>query len=291
MKKRTWTAASSGSAALALVVTGASLGHARRSFAVPVLLLTALAVLAVLPSAAQAQPEGAAAKPKATAPSDVATVQKELVAITREILDSVSAGKGKEVWTRYLLPDCIIADSFGHIGTRAEIVGQLPAQPSPANHLEIANPTVRVDGDTAILSYDLTERQDVYGQAVVERFHTTDTYVRRDGAWRVLSSQGTQLAAGEPPVGRAHPESYASLVGTYRIAPEITYTVTREGDHLFGQRNGRPKEELLPETPDVFFRRGIPGQRIFDRDESGKVVRMIDRQAGQDLVWARVEKP
>ncbi|HEY0782166.1 MAG TPA: DUF4440 domain-containing protein [Thermoanaerobaculia bacterium] len=264
MTKTLWTA----------VLAGASL-----------LLTTALAA----PLTAQpAPPASSANRPAAATAGDNAAVQKELLAITRELLASVATGKGKEVWDRYLLPECLIADSSGQISSRDEVVAQFPTQPAPPGKYDVDNPVARVNGDVAVLSYDLTEHQDVFGQAIAQRFHATDTYVHRDGIWRILSSQGTQLAV-EPPVGRAHPESYAAYVGTYRIGPDITYTVTRDGDHLYGERKGQPKEELLPETPDVFFRRGLPGRRIFDRDASGKVTRMLDRKEGQDLVWARVE--
>ena len=77
-------------------------------------------------------------------------------------------------------------------------------------------------------------------------------------------------------------------VGRYDLSPSVSFTVTREGDRLYGQRTGRPKQELLPETDTVFFNAGAPRTRkIFVRDAAGKVVRIdIDK----DLIGYRPEK-
>jgi len=58
-------------------------------------------------------------------------------------------------------------------------------------------------------------------------------------------------------------------------------TITREGDALFSQRGERPKEQLFPESPGVFFRKGVEGRRIF-RDGL-----LIDRRNNQDIVWKK----
>ena len=72
--------------------------------------------------------------------------------------------------------------------------------------------------------------------------------------------------------------------------PQVTYTVTREGDRLFGQRSGRAKEELLPLCTDMFYRRGVwRGEKVFERGAQGRVVRMLDRRENNDLVWEKVK--
>jgi hypothetical protein len=66
------------------------------------------------------------------------------------------------------------------------------------------------------------------------------------------------------------------------------YTIRREGDRLFEQRTGRNKEELLPLCADTFYRKGVwRGEKVFARDDKGKVVRMLDRRENNDLVWKK----
>ncbi|MEW6738001.1 MAG: hypothetical protein AB1489_42380, partial [Acidobacteriota bacterium] len=73
-------------------------------------------------------------------------------------------------------------------------------------------------------------------------------------------------------------------------APSVTYTVIREGDKLIGQRTGRSKEELLPANETTFFRKGtVRGEKIFVKDEKGRVVQMIDRRDNNDLVWKKIK--
>jgi hypothetical protein len=44
-------------------------------------------------------------------------------------------------------------------------------------------------------------------------------------------------------------------------------TVSREGAQLYAKRGDAPKTLLQPESPDLFFRSGIEGRRLFRRDE------------------------
>jgi hypothetical protein len=81
-----------------------------------------------------------------------------------------------------------------------------------------------------------------------------------------------------------------AYVGQYQLAANVVYTITREGDKLFGQRSGRAKEELLALCADTFYRKGVwRGEKIFERDAKGKVVRMLDRRENNDLVWSKIK--
>jgi hypothetical protein len=81
-----------------------------------------------------------------------------------------------------------------------------------------------------------------------------------------------------------------AYVGQYQIAPDVSYAITREGDKLFGQRTGRAKEELLPLAADVLYRKGVwRGEKVFERDAQGKVIRLLERRENNDLVWKKVK--
>ena len=64
------------------------------------------------------------------------------------------------------------------------------------------------------------------------------------------------------PIGKADPKKFADFIGTYELAPGQTRSVTGEGDKLFVERNGK-KEQLLPETSELFFRKGVEGRILF----------------------------
>jgi len=67
-------------------------------------------------------------------------------------------------------------------------------------------------------------------------------------------------------------------------------TITREGGKLYSRRGAGQRTELLPESPDLFFRAEIEGRRLFHRDASGRVDSLIDRRNNEDLIWKRVQQ-
>ena len=57
-------------------------------------------------------------------------------------------------------------------------------------------------------------------------------------------------------------------------------------DNLYLERNGK-KEQLFPETCDLFFRKGVEGRILFRYDKDGKVDALIDRRNNEDVVWRK----
>jgi hypothetical protein len=64
--------------------------------------------------------------------------------------------------------------------------------------------------------------------------------------------------------------------------------VTAEGDRLFIERNGK-KEQLLPETSEIFFRKGVEGRILFRYADTGKLDALIDRRNNEDVIWRKTK--
>lgn len=206
--------------------------------------------------------------------------------MTQELLDAVAPGN-KAVWDRYLAPECIYAAEDGRTLTKAQLLEELSPLPSGyKGSIRVANPQVRVHGDTAVITYDAMEDLEIHGQALATRFHTTDTWLRRDGRWRMIASQ-VSVIPSEPKAVTVDPRILDAYVGTYTLAPGVEYKVRREGNRLIGQRTGRPEEELFARDEWTFFRKGSRGEKVFVRGSGGKVQRLIDRRDNNDLVWRR----
>jgi hypothetical protein len=62
-----------------------------------------------------------------------------------------------------------------------------------------------------------------------------------------------------------------------------------DGDQLYAQRSGRPRELLIPEAPPIFFRKGVEGRVLFRFGNDGKVDALIDRRNNEDIVWKKVQ--
>ena len=214
--------------------------------------------------------------------TDSATVA-QLIQQTQELFDAVAPGN-QEPWKKYYADDCIFADEKGRLFDKAKLVADIT--PLPAGYsgaIKIENIQGRTIGDTAVLRYDVNETETVFGQELHARYHTTDTWLRRNNGWQIIASQ-THRYYEDPAIGQADLKKFAKFIGIYELAPGQTRMVTAEGDKLFVERRGK-KEQLFPETSEIFFRKGVEGRILFHYGPTGAVDSLIDRRNNEDVVW------
>jgi hypothetical protein len=219
--------------------------------------------------------------------ADVPITQDELVRRTQVLYDAIIFGN-QGPWKKYFADDCIFADEKGRVFDKSKLVADIT--PLPAGYsgtIKIANAQSRIIGNTAILSYDADEIETIFGQNLKARYHVTDTWLQRNGNWQIIASQAHRYYE-DPAVGKADPKKFTDYIGTYELASGQTRSVTAEGDKLFVERNGK-KEQLFPETSDIFFRKGVEGRILFCYAASGKVDALIDRRNNEDVVWRKTK--
>ena len=193
--------------------------------------------------------------------ADVPATQDELVRRTQELYDSLVSGN-QAPWKKHFADDCVFADEKGRIFDKPKLVADIT--PLPAGYsgtIKIENAQSRIIGTTAILSYDADETETIFGQNLKARYHITDTWLQRNGNWQIVASQAHRYYE-DPAVGKADPKKFADFIGTYELAPGQTRSVTCEVDNLFIERNGK-KEQLLPETSELFFRKELKAAFCF----------------------------
>ena len=213
--------------------------------------------------------------------------QAELVRRTQELYDSIVAGN-QTPWKKYFADDCTFSDEKGRTFDKTKLVADITPLPKGySGAIKIVNVISRIIGDTAILSYDANETETIFGQNLRSRYHITDTWLRRNGQWQIIASQAHRYYE-DPAVGKADPKKFADFIGTYELAPGQTRLVSVEGENLFIERNGK-KEELLPETSDLFFRKGVEGRILFHYYANGKVDTLIDRRNNEDVIWRKAK--
>jgi ketosteroid isomerase-like protein len=216
-----------------------------------------------------------------------ATVE-QLKRATQELLDAVAPGDAA-VWQSRLAEDCIYSDEEGNVKTKQDLLKEL--KPLPKGYLgsiKMGEPKVLARENVIVLSHRDREELELYGQKLVTYFQSTDTWAKsQDGQWRLIAVQVMAIPNERKPIA-VSPEKLDEYVGQYQLAHDVIYTITREGDKLFGQRTGRSKEELLPLCADTFYRKGVwRGEKVFERDSEGRIVRLLDRRENNDLVWKR----
>ncbi|MBZ5504963.1 MAG: DUF4440 domain-containing protein [Acidobacteriia bacterium] len=221
-------------------------------------------------------------------PDEPAITQNELVQRTQEIFDAAAPGN-QEPFKKYFAEDVLFSDEKGRSMDKAALVKDV--QPLPQGYsgsIKIVRPKSHIENNVAILSYDLDEIEIVFGQNLSARYHETDTWMRRAGKWQIVAAQVLRYYE-DPAPGRADTGKFQAYIGTYQLGPERTMTVTSENGRLFSQRNSRPKEELVPEASDIFFRKGVEGRILFGSADDGKTGTLIDRRNNEDIVWKKVK--
>jgi hypothetical protein len=211
--------------------------------------------------------------------ADVPITQDVLVRRTQELYDEVVRGN-QAPWKKYF------ADEKGRIFDKPKLIADIT--PLPAGYsgtIKVENAQSRIIGNTAVLSYDADETETIFGQNLKARYHITDTWIQRNGNWQIIASQAHRYYE-DPAVGKADPKKFADFIGTYELAPGQTRFVIGEGDKLFIERKGK-KEQLLPETSELFFRKDVEGRILFRYAANGKVDALIDRRNNEDVVWKK----
>jgi Domain of unknown function (DUF4440)/Domain of unknown function (DUF3471) len=219
--------------------------------------------------------------------SEPPITEQELVRRTQELYDAVAVGN-REPWKKYFAEACIFSDEKGRTFDKPKLIADItPLPPGYSGMIKIDNVQSRIIGDTAVLSYDANETETIFGQTMRARYHITDTWLRRNGNWQIIASQAFRYYE-DPAIGQADVKKFSDYTGTYELAPGQTRVVTVEGDKLFIERNGK-KEQLFPETTDLFFRKGVEGRILFHFGADSKVDSLIDRRNNEDVLWHKAK--
>ena len=83
-------------------------------------------------------------------------------------------------------------------------------------------------------------------------------------------------------VFRVDPQTYDQYVGSYRLADNFTFAITKEGNKLFVRPEKQGKIELHPKSEAVFFNHYDEFELSFVKDEKGEVTEFILHQGGAD---------
>ncbi len=212
--------------------------------------------------------------------------QDELVRRTQTMMDAV-AGGDKRPWQENVAEDVIYFDEKGRLHDKTSLVNDVSPLPTGySGAIQVVGPKSHIENGIAILSYDMDEKETIFGQDLKARYHATDTWMFRNNKWRIAAGQVLRYYE-DPAMGPVDAKRFPDYVGTYELAPGVMRTVSVEGGKLYSKRGERPKEELFPETGDLYFRKGVEGRILFRREENGKVEALVDRRNNEDVVWKR----
>jgi len=207
---------------------------------------------------------------------------------TQALFDALVRGD-KTTWDDLLAPDIAYASEDGTIKDKAQLLSEVTPLPKGITaRLEVTRFKLHRHGDTAVATYVAEETEGYFGQTIHASYQETDTWISFPAGWKLVASQVLALRT-DPPETALTPAQQDAYAGVYRLTPEITYTIRREGNGLVGERKGRAKAPLKAELLDVLF---VPGEnrirKIFQRGPDGGVTGFVERRESWDIQWTRV---
>ena len=87
-----------------------------------------------------------------------------------------------------------ISSRTGVVQSKREVLASMKTDKSVLDSLELSDLNVRVEGSTAVVTgVNHVKGRDDKGQAIDRRTRFTDVFVKRDGRWQILATQGTMV--------------------------------------------------------------------------------------------------
>src|SRR5882724_6276990 len=157
----------------------------------------------------------------------------------QQLLDAIAPGDVK-VWDAVLAVDAVYVDENGEIIHRADFLKQLqPLPPGVSGKITISAYTAEQSGEVATVIHTDDEEETYHGQHLTAQYLMTETWQRQNEVWKLLLVHAYSVLK-EPKSIILSTTDLEAYVGRYTAAPDLTYTIKREGDHLIAEREGRP---------------------------------------------------
>lgn len=173
--------------------------------------------------------------------------------------------------------------------SKAQLLAELKPLPAGiSGKIALGRFEVRQHGDSAVVLHVDEEDKDYFGHPIHAQYLTTATWRLGPGGWKLIATQVLAMLIDPRAIAlpAAQLDEYTS---TYQLTEAIHYMIRRDGDHLIGERTGRPAQELRVEARDVMFVPGQPRSRkIFQRDAGGRITGFADCREARDVVWTRL---
>ena len=207
-----------------------------------------------------------------------------LLGYEQALMDGVATGD-KALWNKYLHDSCLIAIENGEAVTKQKMIAELnPLPKGYIGKIKIIEPRCQMYGNTAVISFINDEYLELYGQKIHTQYRQTDTWVKTSSEWKLVAMQVFEIPKNPPPVTVSE-TILKQYNGTYQLSHERKCRVYVEAGKLYAQKDEKNIQELLPETENVFFRKGDGRVNVIFLKNTDGTYQMIERREGEDLVW------
>lgn len=170
----------------------------------------------------------------------------ELIQLQRRWQQSYVLGRRAEL-EELLTPDFSVVRSFGDLLDRKGAIRQYENRPLADVSFIPSNERVRLYGDAAIVTNKLLETD----RGFRSEFQITDTFIRRNGAWKLAASHWTRVSEDVPEL-TVDADRLEQVTGSYRRADGSVFRVRRSGNRLMISRPNGQVDEFIAASDSIF---------------------------------------
>jgi uncharacterized protein (TIGR02246 family) len=119
--------------------------------------------------------------------------EQELTQLTDQYIAALK-GKDAAALARIWADDLTFINPGGAMLTKAQRLADIQSGATRFDSLEVSDRTVRVYGDTAVMTSLTTMKGQYGGQEASGQYRVTNVFARRGGEWQIVSLQMTPIA-------------------------------------------------------------------------------------------------
>jgi len=134
----------------------------------------------------------AATRLRRAEPNEQTRAEQKLRELERE-WDAAIVRKDVATLERILSPDFVYIDSVGGVNPRAALLEGIKNSEAVMEPFETEDVSVRIYGDTAVLTGRFTQKASYKGKIFSGQFRYTDVYVKRGSSWQAVSAHASRI--------------------------------------------------------------------------------------------------
>jgi ketosteroid isomerase-like protein len=119
-------------------------------------------------------------------------VDQALMHIEQEMVDALLKGD-VSANERYLADTFIFTDPDGMVMDKTRMVADLKSGDLKLESSKSDDMKVQAYGNAAIVTYGTTDKGSYKGKDLSGRYRWTDVFVKRNGRWQIVATQGTRI--------------------------------------------------------------------------------------------------
>ena len=212
-----------------------------------------------------------------------------IIYFTQQLINGIATGD-TTAWNLYLDDSCLVTGENGLVKTKQEFIKGIGVPPAYYKVSEkIVNPIFKFYANVIVFCYIADLRLEAFGQNRVTEICQTDTWIKNNNHWRLISS----AAMDKPNFSVAQnvlPSIMQKITGVYQVNDSSGYRIFQDSSKLFIQRFGGKKNELICESDYVFYLIANPLLRyIFVHDDNNKIIQLKVNRSGEGFIFNKIQ--